>query len=67
LFKSWPFTPANLGAAVQDKLWHGYISNDEDNVLEALLELMKSVRRWNPRLLAQDPDEAGAAGKVGSG
>jgi hypothetical protein len=50
---------------VQDKLWHGYISNDEDNVLEALMELMKSVRRWNPRLLAQDPDEAGAAGKVG--
>lgn len=52
---------------MQDKLWHGYISNDEDNVLEALMELMKSVRRWNPRLLAQDPDEAGAAGKVGSG
>jgi hypothetical protein len=53
--------------ALQEHIYFGRL-DDEQSVLESLLELGQSVRRWNPRVLGgsgDDPAAGGEADKVG--
>lgn len=51
--------------ALQEHIYFGRL-DDEQSVVESLLEMHQSVRRWNPRVLAVgDSDDASDVQKVG--
>lgn len=50
--------------ALQEHIYFGRM-DDEQSVVESLLDMSQSVRRWNPRILALDGNADAEAQKVG--
>jgi hypothetical protein len=52
--------------ALQEHIYFGRL-DDEQSVVESLLEMHQSVKRWNPRVLAVEDSSEPDAQKVGWG